>query len=306
MQDLIDVYVSNINTIEKFLIETISNIGSLSIQEEKEFKKLFKIFPSLELIYVCDEKNLIQTSPNIYRKKITQSSIGKSRKYLLNKLNFGENGIAISQPYISSATGDMCVTVAKKEKNKIYCLDFNLIILLQRLGLIEVHKEFNYINKGFYFLTAGILAILAIFVVGYASFSFIHSIFFQDISIETIFKPIIALTLGVAIYDLTKTILEQEVIFKSYSKDSKAEYKVLIKFAISIIIALLIESLMMVFNVALHSYEQMIYPFYLISGISLLIVALGAFIFLSKKNSIKTSHIVFKDIDGKEFGESIF
>lgn len=69
MQDLIYIYKSNVDTIENFLLETFSNIGSLSIHEEKNFKKLFKIFLSLELVYVCDEKTLIQISPNIYRKK---------------------------------------------------------------------------------------------------------------------------------------------------------------------------------------------------------------------------------------------
>lgn len=282
MQDLLYLYKSHINTIENFLLETISNAGCLSIQEEKNFKKLFKIFSSLELVYVCDEKSCTQISPNIYKKKIVETAMGKNRKYLLEKLNFNENGIAISQPYVSSATGNICITIAKKENSKIYFLDFNLVTLLQKLGLIEMQQEFNYINKGFYIFASSILAILSFFIVGYALYSFVDSLFFHKISIETIFKPIIALTLGIALYDLTKTILEQEIFFKNYSKN-QPEYKVLIKFAISIIIALLIESLMMIFKVALHNLDQMIYPFYLISGISLLIAALGIFIFLSKK-----------------------
>lgn len=208
--------------------------------------------------------------------------MGKNRRYLIDKLNFNENDIAISQPYISSATGNICITIAKKESGKIYFFDFNLFILLQKLGLIETQREFNYINRGFYLFSSSILIILSFFIVGYALFSFIDSLLSQKISIETIFKPIIALTLGIAIYDLTKTILEEEIFFKNYSRN-QIEVKVLTKFAISILIALLIESLMMIFKVALHSIDQMIYPFYLISGISLLIVALGIFIYFSKK-----------------------
>lgn len=278
MQESMETYRNNIDDIEKFLIQTINNVGSFAQREDSNFQKLFEVFPSLELVYICDEANVKQISQNIYRKKTTRTQIGNSRKYLLNKVIFDENNIAISQPYISSATGETCITVIKKEKEKLYFLDFNVNTLLQRLGLIEIHKEFNLISKGFYFITANVMMILALFTIGYALYSFVHSLFIQvDISINSIFKPVIALTLGLAIFDLAKTIIEQEVVFKSYSKNSKAEYKVLIKFSITIIIALLIEALMVVFKIAIADYSQMLHAVYLIGGVSLLIIAFGIF-----------------------------
>ena len=286
MQEFMETYRNNIDDIENFLIETIKNMGSLKQKESSNFEKLFQVFPSLELAYICDKESLKQTSANIYRKKTTQTQVGNSRKYLLNKVIFNEDGLSISQPYISSATGDTCITVAKKENDKIYFLDFKLTALLQRLGLIEIHKEFNFISKIFYFITASIMMLLALFTVSYSFFEFINALFFKTgLSIESIFKPVIALTLGLAIFDLAKTILEQEVVFKSYSKNSKSEYKVLIKFSITIIIALLIESLMVVFKIAIDNYEQMIHAVYLIGGVSLLFVALGIFIYFTKKKA---------------------
>lgn len=284
MQDFMGTYRSNIEDIEKFLIETIRNIGHLEQKIENNFNSLFKVFPSLELVYICNEEKLIQVSPNIYRNKQTKLQVGDSRKYILNKLNFNDTEISISQPYISSATGDTCITVAKKENGKIYFLDFKVLELLQRLGLIEIHKEFNIISKSFYFITAMVMIILALFTIGYAGYEFISSLFFKSgLSIESIFKPVIALTLGLAIFDLAKTIIEQEVVFKNYSKNSSSEYKVLIKFSITIIIALLIESLMVVFKIAIDNYEQMIHAVYLIGGVSLLFVALGLFIYFTQK-----------------------
>jgi hypothetical protein len=58
----------------------------------------------------------------------------------------------------------------------------------------------------------------------------------------------------------------------------------LTKFSITITIALLIEALMVVFKIALEDYSQMINAFYLIGGVSLLIVSLGVFIYLTKKS----------------------
>jgi len=286
MQEFIGTYRTNIQDIEKFLIETIRNTGHLEQKEKSNFDRLFKVFPSLELVYICDQKQLIQTSPNIYRNKQTQLQVGDSRKYILDKLNFNDTDISISQPYISSATGDTCITVAKKENGNIYFLDFKVIELLQRLGLVEIHKEFNIISKSFYFITAMVMMVLALFTIGYSSYEFINSVFFKaGLSIESIFKPVIALTLGLAIFDLAKTIIEQEVVFKNYSKNSSSEYKVLIKFSITIIIALLIESLMVVFKIAIDNYAQMIHAVYLIGGVSMLFIALGLFIYFTKKRS---------------------
>ena len=286
MQEFMQTYKTNSEDINKFLTETIRNVGELHLKESDNFKKLFKIFPSLELAYFCDSQTLNQISNNIYRTKINTMQIGSNRQYLLNKLHFNESDISVSQPYISSASGATCLTVAKQEGDKIYFFDFKINQLLQRLGLVEVHKEFNILSKSFYFITAFVMMLLALFAVGYSFFEFINSIFYKPgLSIESIFKPVIALTLGLAVFDLAKTILEQEVVFKSYSKNSASEYKVLIKFSVTIIIALLIESLMVVFKIAIDNYSQMIHAVSLIGGVSFLFIALGLFIYFTKKKN---------------------
>lgn len=286
MQEFMQTYNRNSNDIKKFLIETIRNIGELHFQESQNFQKSFKVFPSLELAYICQKESFDQISPNIYRNKTSEIQKGRNRKYLLDKIDFNEVGISVSQPYISSASGATCITVAKLENDKIYFFDFRVKELLQRLGLIEVHKEFNIINKGFYLITALVMMLLALFAVGYSLYEFINSVLYTSgFSIESIFKPVIALTLGLAVFDLAKTILEQEVVFKSYSKNSGTEYKVLIKFSVTIIIALLIESLMVVFKIAIDNYSQMVHAVYLITGVSFLFIALGIFIYFTKNRS---------------------
>ncbi|WP_373034599.1 hypothetical protein [Sulfurimonas sp.] len=286
MQEFMTTYKENVLDIENFLIETVFNLGDLQERENNDFKRVFKVFPSLELIYTCDEVTMLQISANIYKNKKSDTPIGRNREYLLSKLDFDDSLIATTKPYISSATGETCITVAKKENNKVYFLDFNLSALLQRLGLIEIHKSFNFVSKSFYFLTANIMMVLALFTIGYSVYEFAYELLFKEgLSIEAIFKPVIALTLGLAIFDLAKTVFAQEVVFKSYSKNSHEEYKVLTKFSITIIIALLIESLMVVFKIAIDDYSHMVHAFYLIGGVSVLIIALGLFIYFTKKKA---------------------
>jgi len=197
MQELMDTYKNNELEIENFLIETIRNVGALHTHEKKGYSKLFSTFPSLELVYYCEKESLDQISANIYRNKVSYSQKGINRKYLMNKIHFNENGISVSKPYISSASGKTCITVAKLEQDKIYFLDFRVSKLLQRLGLIEIHEEFNMLNKSFYTLAGGTMVLLALFTIGYSLFDLFNSMFVDsNLSIEAIFKPIVAITLG--------------------------------------------------------------------------------------------------------------
>jgi hypothetical protein len=92
------------------------------------------------------------------------------------------------------------------------------------------------------------------------------------------FKPIIYITIAIAIFDLSKTLLEQEVFFKSYKKDENIEKKTFVKFIISILIALSIEALMLVFKISLKNISLMSNAFWLFAGISLMIGTLTFFI----------------------------
>ncbi|MDD5405852.1 MAG: hypothetical protein PHE73_02785 [Sulfurovaceae bacterium] len=284
MKEFIDIYRQNKEEIEQFVIETLENMGDLKRHQNNNFKKLFEIFPSLELAYIADSKTNIQTSPNLYRHKTTHIATGRNRSYLLKNISLKNNEISITKPYVSSATANTCITAIKQEGDEILFFDFELGSLLQKLGFLELHNQLNILNKSFYGGAGISMVILAIFTIGYALVSFLHSIIMQsNFSIEAIFKPVVALTLGLAIFDLAKTILEQEVFFKSYSKNTKNEYRLLIKFLITIIIALLIEALMVVFKIAISDYTQLINAFYLISGVSIIIISLSVFVFLSQR-----------------------
>jgi hypothetical protein len=126
------------------------------------------------------------------------------------------------------------------------------------------------------------MAVIALSALFYAGIDFMKNLATLNLDIHTIFKPIIAATLGLAIFDLAKTILEQEVFYKSYSKHNKEEVRVFTKFLFTILIALAIETLMVVFKIAMQADGDMINALYLMGGISLIILALAVFIYLSR------------------------
>ncbi|WP_323591665.1 hypothetical protein [Aliarcobacter butzleri] len=289
MKEFFETYNQHQEDIEYFLQESLKNIGGLSNHRKNDFKQLYKIFPSLELVYIIDKHTKIQTSNNFYRYKIDENAKNKDRSHLISKLHFTDSNIAFSKPYISSATRSTCVTVTIKEENEIFFLDFRIDILLQKLNLIELNKPFHSVTKGFYVIAGFSMIVLSILTIFFSLYDFMLYIFSNhDLSLEMIFKPIISLTLSIAIFDLAKTILEQEVFFKSYSKNSRVETKILTKFLTTIIIALSIEALIVVFKIAINDYVQMVNAFYLIAGIALILVSLTIFIYFSQKKYIQS------------------
>lgn len=283
MREYIDIYAQNQSKIEIFIEETLDRQSSLMHQVEDDFKRLFKIFPSLELVYVVDNKTKEQKSDNIFRNRFDQIQRGVKRDYLIDKLNIKDNGFAFTQPYQSSATTNVCITVSKKEDDDIIFMDLNLEIILERLGLIDKHKVFSNITKSFYIIAGFFMMFLSGVAIFYAGADFVSNLMKANLNVDTIFKPIIAATLGLAIFDLAKTILEQEVYYKSYLKDSKIEIKTLTKFLVTILIALSIETLMVVFKIAIDNYDKMINALYLMLGTSFFMIALSILIYFTKK-----------------------
>lgn len=282
MKEFVEVYTKNQEKVEEFIVNTLKNRGSILDDSSSRYEPIFYTFPSMELIYVTDTK-FEQISPNIYRNRVEDLAIGKDRAYLSTKVTKRDDAFSISSPYISSATGEICITVMKHEGDKYIFIDFKLSALLGRLGLVELHPAFNTLTMLFYKSAGFSLMFFAFLSVIYALVSYFSHIFIDgEFSLEGLFKPIVALTLGLAIFDLSKTILEREVFFKNYSKENE-DATILTKFSIAIIIALSIEALMVVFKIALKDYTQMIYGLYLIMGVGIIIVSLAIYTYLVNK-----------------------
>ncbi len=137
---------------------------------------------------------------------------------------------------------------------------------------------FLVMTKFLYALIGYGLSLFALILVFYAFYNFIDHSVDEEISLfQLIFKSTIALTLGLAIFDLAKNLLEHEVVYREKFLHESGSHKLLEKFLISIIIALSIEALMTVFKIALVDYKDIIYAVYLIVAISIMIVSLSFF-----------------------------
>lgn len=286
MQDLVRSYNMNAPLIEKFIITSLGKV-SLKHLNAKMAQRLYKTFPSLELLYETDE-GFVQNSPNIHIDREDHAQIGEDRSYLVDEVALVK-GYYASEPYISTATGYLCITVVYAVGEGYLFLDFRVRKLLERFDLIEKNDVFKRLNRTSYSLIGGGLLFFGVFVVMYGFYTFAGYLLAKEpLSIDAVFKPIIALTLGLAVYDLGKTIFEQEVLPKTQRVSETFNAKTLMNFSVSIIIALLIEGLLVVFKISIHNYKDLPYASTLIGALGFLLLVFGIFVYLIRKSEKET------------------
>ena len=55
MKEFFETYIQHQEDIEYFLQESLKNSGNLSNHKKNNFKQLYTIFPSLELVYIVNK-----------------------------------------------------------------------------------------------------------------------------------------------------------------------------------------------------------------------------------------------------------
>jgi hypothetical protein len=283
MQNLVSIYEENADLIQKFILASIQRIGLVHLTE-KNVKHIFAVFPSLELAYETDE-GFAQTSANHSRHKKDSTAVGADRSYLIDESRL-TGDYYFHEPYLSTTTGHLCITVVyKTAKGGYILLDFQLRNLLERFMLIENNGALKLTHRTLYGVIGGGLLLLGIFVVLYGLFSFGHYLIVEEeLSLEMFFKPVIALTLGLAVYDLGKTIVDQEVMPKTQKVHEGIKVKTLLNFSVSILIALMIEALLVVFKISISNYHDLPYAASLIGALALLFFVFSYFIYIVRKS----------------------
>ena len=275
MREVINIYRKHKISVDSFVKSLINSLPKDYIGEAPSILKQYRY---IQLIYGVDEEFRQQT-PIVCRRESDTKQIGSNKSHYFTKLNLNEDGIYLSNPYIHYRTGKASISVVYYTNHMYYVFDINLIHLLEELKLIEYNSVHDKFKRMTYLLGSSFLAIVSlalIFYGGYVFVSLMMTLATADF-LHDIFKSIISMTLGLAIFDFARQIFEHEVMFQSFHQPEDKAYKVLSKFLIAIIIALAIETLMVVFKIALDDYANMLSAFYLLLGTTFLLVGLGYF-----------------------------
>ena len=290
MREIINIYKKNKMTIESYIHSIIATMPKDSFDVADEILKKYNF---IQLMYEVD-KDYKQISPVVCRKERLDEGVGSDKSHYFVKLDLDNKGEYISNPYIHYRTGRASVSVVVAGSDRYRVFDINLVQLLEHLRMIEHNSAYERYKKVIYSVGSIFLSIVSIMLILYGGYIFVEILFGAADTdfLQAIFKSIISITLGLAIFDLAKQIFEHEVLFQSFEHPENRQYKILGKFLISIVIALSIETLMVVFKIALDDYTQMLSAFYLMIGTTLMFVGLGYYykILSDTENSDKKGH----------------
>ena len=284
MKRIISIYTEHKNSIQFYVRGAMQNFQPISA-EVKDLRRFFEFEKAAVVIY-CVNSDFIQYTPSIGRKELFNEREGTDKSFYFKWVSFKEESIHISNPYLHHITGQPTLTAVKQIENDGYLVvDFDMLKLLGELRLIEHNSAFAKVNTAIMAGGGILLGVVSVFLILYGGYIFVEMLFSPakgtDVMHE-IFTSIISITIGLAIYDLAKTIIENDVLYKTFNYGNDLQNKTLIKFLTSIIVALSIESLMAVFKIVLDDYSKLINAFYLVVGVTLLIVGTATFNKLSR------------------------
>ncbi|MGC9351631.1 MAG: PDC sensor domain-containing protein [Sulfurovum sp.] len=255
---------------------------------------LQKALPQAEVIYVLDGKGE-QVVDNVSMTD-TLHGFGKgedrsNRAYYYRTMS--EHRCILTDPYPSLVSNHLVVTstfpIYDQQGKLLYiiCVDINLKDILRMVHPSSVDSTFGTLSKVTYaaFCIALFAVALFFFFKGISSFmGFGFDI--TKIDINEMFKATILLTLSLAIVDLVKAIFEEEVLGHE-KRDGKGGHQTMIRFLGSIIIALSIEALMLVFKFAITDPSHLLPAVYLIGGVTSLIIGLSIYLKFSRESEDK-------------------
>ena len=255
--------------------------------------RLLKIKADLEnsdAVYLLDNKG-VQVTPTFLQHHQIDSDVGKiraDRAYYYRAVR--ERRCSITDPYPSLLSSELTVTASKPifdengEIKYVACLDMPLDEVLKIAHLNTLDTFFNRFFKVSYGIFAIALIAIAVllFFKGVQSF-FVNEITINNFEIKNVFEATILLTLSLAMFDLTKTIIEEEITGQNQEHNISGPHKTMVKFLGSIIIALSIEALMLVFKFAITDPEKLLYALYIMGGVSVLIMSLAVYLKFTKE-----------------------
>ncbi|MCH1930878.1 PDC sensor domain-containing protein [Shewanella sp. A25] len=260
----------------------------------KAIKGLAGSYPFVELMYLLDTQG-VQISQNIavvenQLKLIPLSgNMDRSqRPYFINRDE--SDGVNITRPYLSNASGNLCLSASMaifKQDQKLgyLVIDVDLTRLIEFMMGDSARRRVTPAFKAVYALiVVGLFVLVAVLL--WTAIRDIYGLFCGANPGEDPLQPfgiIIFITLALAIFDLGKTILEEEVLMHKDIFRHSSTRRTITRFVSTILIAISIEALLTMFKASLGEKQYIEPAIWMMLAVVGLLVGLGAYVYLGAK-----------------------
>ncbi len=263
--------------------------------QHKAMQSLAKLYRFVDLLYILDASGM-QTSDNItspYWKQAIEDGKSKDRSqrpyFIQARAN---NQITVTDPYLSNASRKLCITAVIKihdshtQTTGYLVLDVDLAKTIEFLMGDGSRSRFQPVFKSIYALIViGLFSVVAVLL--YSAFTDLATLFQAGHTLEAIqlkpFSVIIFITLALAIFDLGKTILEEEVLMQKDILRHSSTRRTITRFIAAILIAVSIEALMLMFKGALNNGAETLQGVWMMLTAVGLLVGLGLYVYFGAR-----------------------
>lgn len=287
--------------IRELLASIVSGLADVRLLEDEAaqaqaMRCLAAHYPFVDILYWLDADGR-QLSDNIvapHRKGTNVRVRGQDRSQRpYYRLACSGDGVVVTDPYLSSAGGVLCITAAEKVRTNgrvlgYVMLDIDLAKTIEFLMGDVTRRRFGPVFKGVYWsILVGLFTVVATLV--YAAYADFVSWFSNGGATDWHLKPfaaIVYLTLALAVFDLAKTILEEEVLMHKDIFRHSSTRRTITRFIAAILIAVSIEALLLMFKSALGDGTQILQSVAVMLSAVGLLVGLGIYVNLGARAEV--------------------
>ncbi|WJI95296.1 PDC sensor domain-containing protein [Helicobacter pylori] len=265
----------------------------------RQIRKMHAEIKMAKNFFVLDAKGMLILKPSqlkeeghkegILEHDLTEGIELESHASFSDKYYFyqavNEKRCILTDPYPSKKGNHLVVSASYPvyDQNNdlafVVCLQIPLRVAIEISSPSKYFRAFSEGSMVMYFMISIMLTLVSLLLFVKCISSFWTAIVnFNSFDIKEVFHPIVLLTLALATFDLVKAIFEEEVLGKNSGDNHHAIHRTMIRFLGSIIIALAIEALMLVFKFSVSEPDKITYAVYLAIGVAVLLISLAIYV----------------------------
>lgn len=295
---LIEQYSQYKESIQSLMASMMTSLPVSELMSDRQaqvdvVKQLSRHYPFVELLYSLDVQGVqlmdsvcSPTVSDIKRRELSKGRDRNERPYM-KAIRATSKGQVVTDPYLSSATHRLSISTIQEVTNSTgehvgyLVLNFNLPRLISYLKgdetRIRIHPFFQII----YFISGALLIAVSLQLLFSAGVS-LYEVLGQPSAVTASFGIVVMISLGLAIFDLGKTILEEEVLSNKDIHHHDTSRRTITRFMSAIVIAVSIESLLLMFKSLLSDGSQVISAVWMLMAAVALLAGLGVYLKLSR------------------------
>jgi uncharacterized membrane protein YidH (DUF202 family) len=149
----------------------------------------------------------------------------------------------------------------------------------------NVRNVSGWVGRTAYGLISLSLGLISLVMIGVAIRGIGVSVHEKTLLVTALLDAIGLIVIGMAVFDVAKFLLEEEVLKSIDVKSPAKQRETLIKFLVIISIAVTLEALVFIFDAGKKNISLLIYPTFLLIAAVLLVVSLGVYQKLSRDDA---------------------